>query len=170
MSERATELAKFNKSEQSKLDYFVLGISAATFSYFAKDFKLIEPLIYESALIISALLLLCLSSCFGLVKINSSNEVVMLNSNLLDNLKKRAVYKAVIKTKKEQIFTETGVIVTPDRAKNKIEQLEKDISGLQDSLKGKAKLLVYYQKARDIGLIAGYTTLFLSKIVFIFTN
>ncbi|MEH0086323.1 hypothetical protein V6233_22820 [Vibrio antiquarius] len=71
MSDKSVELAKLSLSGSTKYDYFMVGIAATTFSYFAKDFRVVGSFGFnEHSFILVALLLLSLSVVSGLKKLN----------------------------------------------------------------------------------------------------
>ncbi|WP_230850552.1 hypothetical protein, partial [Vibrio harveyi] len=75
MSERSLELLKQSVDNKIKYDYFIVGISAATFSYFAKDFTALPNVGFnESSSILLSLLLLSVSVISGLIKIERNNK------------------------------------------------------------------------------------------------
>ncbi|QBF84432.1 hypothetical protein EXU30_18490 [Shewanella maritima] len=94
MSDRSVELAKQSISGTSKYDYFIVGIGAATFSYFAKDYVSPESFgINEGSLVVISLLCLALSVVFGLKKIERYNKFLEKNSKYLDYSEHLAAYK-----------------------------------------------------------------------------
>ena len=119
MSERSFELAKQNIIGTSKYDYFIVGIGAATFAFFAKNFEFLIFGLNEKTLVLIALLLLILSIVSGLKKIDVYNFFVEKNGKILDQKEKRAGYIKSCETQTVYINEETGEIVSPDNSEIK---------------------------------------------------
>ncbi|MCQ8876565.1 hypothetical protein NQT69_00730 [Pseudoalteromonas shioyasakiensis] len=163
MSDRSIELAKQSLSGRSKYDYFIVGIAAATFAYFAKDFEFDKFGNNEESFVLIALLLLIISIISGLKKIDVSNFFVEKNGKHLDFQEYLASYKQCALECKPFINMETGETCTPEEAKVKASRLQVTLDKWDKVLKfTETKLQIYYV-IRDYSLVASYILLGLSK-------
>ncbi|MEF1187568.1 hypothetical protein, partial [Vibrio sinaloensis] len=142
MSERSVELAKQSISGASKYDYFIVGIAAATFAYFAKDFSAENSFgLNENSLVILALLLQAASIVSGLKKIERYNEFLQRNGKYLDYSEHLAGYKKVAIEGISGINKENGEILTPEESAIKAASLEKLLPKWKSELESRSKII-----------------------------
>ena len=164
MSERSIELAKQSITGKSKYDYFIVGIAAATFAYFAKDFIPSPPLGFnQNSLVLSSLMLLILSVVSGLKKIENHNHFLEKNGKYLDYSEHLAAYKKSAIEATTAINAESGEILTPEEPSVKAEVLESLLPKWKAELESKGTRISFYHSVRDYALFAGYALLGLSK-------
>jgi len=164
MSDRSIELAKQSISGKSKYDYFIVGISAATFAYFGKDFIPKPPLgINEVSAMLCALVLLILSVVGGLKKIENNNLLLEKNGKYLDYSEYLAAYKKNSLEGSNAINAESGETLTPEKSSKKVFQLESLLPKWKSELESRASRIEVYTNIRDYSLFIGYGFLALSK-------
>ena len=170
MSERSVELAKQSISGSSKYDYFIVGISAATFAYFAKDYAPSERFGFnESSLIIVSLLCLALSVVFGLKKIERHNKFLEKNGKYLDYSEHLAAYKQNAIEGGRAINAENGEILTPQDSAIKAAALEKLLPDWKKDLEHSGKVIGWCSVVRDYGVFVSYCILAFSKLLPVFS-
>ncbi|MCG7639601.1 MULTISPECIES: hypothetical protein [unclassified Alteromonas] len=169
MSERSVELAKQHIAESYKYDYFVVGISAATFAYFAKDFKALSSFALNSnTLIALSLILLAISVLSGLRKIKLHTHHLAVNSQYLDASSHLAAYKKNYIEGGTGINLNTGELLTPVDSSIKAQELESLIPKIKENLNNQGDKVFMSSKVRDLSLYLAYAALSVSKILPIF--
>jgi hypothetical protein len=166
MSDRSVELAKQSISGTSKYDYFIVGIGAATFSYFAKDF--VSPNSFgidEGSLVIVSLLCLALSVVFGLKKIERHNKFLEKNGKYLDYSEHLATYKKNAIEGGEAINSENGELLTPEKSRIKAAALEKLLPEWKSSLEKLGGTIWWCSVIRDYGVFIAYCSLAIGKLL-----
>lgn len=171
MSERSIELAKQSIAGKSKYDYFIVGIAAATFAYFAKDFIPSPPLGFnQNSLVLSSLMLLILSIISGLKKIENHNQFLEKNGKYLDYSEYLAAYKKSAIEGTTAINSESGEILTSEESAIKADVLESLLPKLRAKLESQETRIGLYHSFRDYSLFLGYFFLGLSKFFPILTT
>ncbi|WP_151173834.1 hypothetical protein [Pseudoalteromonas ruthenica] len=166
MSERSLELAKQSMNGVSKYDYFIVGIGAATFAYFAKGFKANAVIgLNESTFVLFTLLLLALSVISGLKKIERYNTFLEKNGKYLDYSEYLAAYKKNAIEGEHSINEESGEILKPEDSAIKAEALEQLLPKWKDTLEGLSKKICICSNVRDYTLFLSYALLAVSKVL-----
>jgi hypothetical protein len=169
MSERSVELAKQNITETIKYDYFIVGISAATFAYFAKDFKPINDIALNSSTLVAAsLLLLALSVLSGLRKIKLHTAHLAVNSKYLDTSSLLAAYKKNSIEGGVAMNSNTGEILQPSESSIKARELQALILEFKSGLDRLGDKVYLTSIIRDICLYLAYVVLVTSKFLPLF--
>ena len=166
MSDRSIELARQSISGSINYDYFIVGVGAATFSYFGKDFKATESLGYnEGSLIIFSLLCLALSVVFGLKKIEINNTFMQKNGKYLDYSEHLATYRQNALEGGTAINVESGEILTPEDSAIKAAALKKLLPEWKSKLEKQATTIRIFSLIRDYSMFFAYIILAISKIM-----
>lgn len=170
MSDRSVELAKQSISGISKYDYFIVGISSATFAYFAKDFVVIASFgVNKSSFVLVALLLLAISVISGLKKIERYNVFLQKNGKYLDYKEHLAAYKKNAIEGAEAINQESGEILTPRESALNALALEKLLPKWKEELERLSRIISIGSIIRDYTLFASYLLLVVSKMLPLWT-
>lgn len=170
MSERSVELAKQSISGTSKYDYFIVGIGAATFAYFAKDYAPTEQFGFnQSSFIIVSLLCLALSVVFGLKAIERHNKFLTKNGNYLDCAEHLAAYTQNSIEGGTSINSENGEILTAHESAIKAAVLEKLLPDLKNDLEKLGGRISWCCVIRDWGVFMAYCILAASKLIPVFS-
>ena len=141
-----------------------MGISAATFTYFAKDFIPTPPLgVNQSSIMVVALTLLILSVISSLKKIENHNHFLEKNGKYLDYSEHLAAYKQNAMEGTIGINVESGEILTPEKSVISSQALEFLLPKWKAELKSQATRISFYHYTRDYSLFFGYFFLGLSK-------
>jgi hypothetical protein len=164
MSDRSVELAKQSINGESKYNYFIVGIAAATFAYFGKDFIPNPPLGWnQSSVLLSGLVLLILSIVAGLKKIEEHNTLLRKNGKYLDFYEQFAAYKQNSIDGNASINLESGEVLTPDESTKNAKQLESLLPEFKSELDRRSTKISIYNNTRDYALFGGYILLGFSK-------
>jgi len=163
VSEIRNELIKHYLDATEKYNYFIVGISAATFAYFAKPYAYTLPksgeIVFDSALVmLFAIAFLMLSTVSGLATI------------YITNIKHEKNYKFV--EVEDQVNTlylksENSDLTLPEKQSliNQAEQ-KKRVMALFASLLEKIALKAKVSHVlRDVFLVAGYLSLVTAKFL-----
>ena len=166
MSERSVEIAKQSISGSNKYDYFVVGIGAATFGYFAKDYEAVgEVGINENSLIVISLFLLAISVVSGLKKIERHNKFLEKNGKYLDLAEHLAGYSRNVIEGGVAINEESGEILNPSDSALKAAALKRWLPSLKLELERSGNIIGWYSIFRDYSLFLAYCTLVFSKLL-----
>jgi hypothetical protein len=170
MSVRSVELAKQSISGVSKYDYFIVGISSATFAYFAKDFVVLTSFgVNESSFVLVALLLLAISVVSGLKKIKRYNVFLQKNGKYLDYSEHLAAYKQNAIEGTEAINQESGEILSPRESALNASALEKLLPDWKEELARLGSIISIGSTIRDYTLFVSYLLLAVSKMLPLWT-
>ncbi|CAJ1899567.1 hypothetical protein IIDPJIOB_03591 [Aeromonas veronii] len=171
MPERSIELIKQSINGTNKYDYFIVGIGAATFSYFAKDFKVSEHFYFnESTVILLALILLSISVICGLKTISLYNIYLNKNGKYLDLSEHLAGYKKNVIEGGIAINEENGDILYPDESELKVRALSKILPERKNELHKLGNKIEVGYRIRDYSLFISYIFLAISKSMPLFIN
>ena len=164
MTDKSTELQKISLSEGIKYDYFIVGISAATFAYFAKDFAPEAFGLNEKTFILLALVFLVISIISGLKTIEKNKIFLRENGKHLELHSHKAAYVKNINLGTKEINMENGDILDPETSVLKLEVINKL---LPESKKGLDKMLSFMHIGgylRDYGFFMGLFFLSCGKL------
>lgn len=171
MSERSIELIKQSINGANKYDYFIVGIGAATFSYFAKDFKVSDNFyINESTLTLLALALLSISVVCGLKTLSLYNVYLNKNGKYLDLSEHLAGYKKNAIEGGIAINEENGDILYPDESELKAQVLSELLPERKYQLLKLGNKIEFGYKIRDYSLFLSYIFLAMSKSIPLFIH
>ena len=166
MSDRSIELAKQSISGTSKYDYFIVGIGAATFTYFAKDYVPSEQFgLNESSFIVVGLLCLALSVVFGLKKIERHNKLLEQNGKYLDYKEHLAAYRQNAIEGGMGINSESGEILSPQDSALNAAALEQLLPKWKKDLEHLARLTGWCSVIRDYSVFVAYCIFAVGKLL-----
>ena len=164
MTDRAIELNKLSLVEGCKYDYFVVGISSASFAYFAKDFTLGLIGINSNSFVLMALFLLASSIISGLKSIETNIIFLEKNGCLLDLQAKKAAYIFSYRERTTYINKEDGEILTPEESLANAKIIDRRLPEVEKTGQDLLDKIRRLQLIRGYGLFMGIFFLAYSKL------
>lgn len=162
-TERSDALYASWKQSAEKFDYFILAVLGALCAYISQSFTPEKIGINPGTFELLALLILVLSIVFGFKRIESVNQILILNHQLLHSNEMCGILSEVVE-KGTGINRATGEVYTPEYAMKKIDTLSTKKNFIEPQIaKFQGKASMYYN-LRNGSMFFGFMVILFAKL------
>ncbi len=161
-TERSDKLFEASRDAQVKFDYFVLGIVGALCAFVGQSFEP-SPLGWNpSTMELTALLLFVGSAVAGFRRIESTNQLMRMNSQYLRMQEEKGALKPTLGS--SAINHSTGEIYTPQQVVSKVAALAEIIPSFRGDIDKVGATTLRTYKFRNWLLLIGFLALLGSRV------